>query len=44
VFYKGEETMKLQLLFILMDLLMLMAIPVVYVLGKLRQHKKKGSI
>jgi len=33
--------MKLYLLFIVMDLLMLIAIPIVYLLGKLRQHKEK---
>ncbi len=33
--------MKLQLIFIVMDLLMLIAIPIVYLLGKLRQHKEK---
>ncbi len=33
--------MKLHLLFILMDLLTLIAIPIVYLLGKMRQHKEK---
>jgi len=32
--------MKLQLLFIIMDLLTLMAIPVVFLLGKMRQAFK----
>jgi len=35
--------MKLQLMFILMDLLILMAYPVVFVLGKLRKYRKKVS-
>ena len=43
-FYEGEETMKLHLLLIIMDLLMLLAIPVVYLLGKLRQFQKRGAV
>jgi hypothetical protein len=36
--------MKLHLLFIIMDLLTLMAIPIVYLLRKLRQRQTKNSI
>jgi hypothetical protein len=35
--------MKLPLLFIIMDLLTLMAIPIVYLLGKLRQSRTKDT-
>jgi hypothetical protein len=35
--YPGEKTMKLNLLFIMMDLLTLLAFPIVFVHGKLRQ-------
>ena len=44
-YYRGEKTMKLNLLFIVMDLLTLLAYPVVYVHGKLCQFSKsKESI
>lgn len=36
--------MKLHLMFMLMDLLILLAYPVLFVLGKLRQRQKKVSI
>lgn len=36
----GEETMKLNLLFIMMDLLSLMAYPFIFALGKLRQFSQ----
>jgi len=36
--------MKLQLLFLILDLLTLMAIPFVYLLGKLHQRQTKNSI
>ena len=40
-----EKTMKLSLLFIVMDLLTLLAYPIVFVYGKLRQFSKsKESI
>jgi hypothetical protein len=40
-----EKTMKLSLLFIVMDLLTLLAYPIVFVHGKLRQFSKsKESI
>jgi hypothetical protein len=38
--YRGETTMKLNLLFIVMDLLTLLAYPIVFVHGKLRQLSK----
>jgi hypothetical protein len=44
-YYRGEKTMKLNLLFIVMDLLTLLAYPIVFVYGKLRQFSKsKESI
>jgi hypothetical protein len=43
--YPGEKTMKLNLLFIVMDLLTLLAYPIVFVYGKLGQFSKsKESI
>ena len=39
-YYRGEKTMKLNLLFIGMDLLTLLAYPIVFVLNKLRQFSK----
>jgi hypothetical protein len=44
IFHKGETTMKLHLLFIIMDLLTLAAIPFVYLLRKLRQRQSKNSL
>jgi hypothetical protein len=38
--YRGQKTMKLNLLFILMDLLTLLAYPIVFVHGKLRQFSR----
>jgi len=38
--YRGEKTMKLNLLFIVMDLLTLLAYAIVFVHGKLRQFSK----
>jgi hypothetical protein len=38
--YRGQKTMKLNLLFILMDLLTLLAYPIVLVHGKLRQFSR----
>ena len=38
--YEGDEILKLHLPFIIMDLVTLMAIPVVFVLGKLRRSLK----
>ena len=40
VYYRGEKTMKLNLLFIIMDLLTLLAYPIVFVHGQLRQFSK----
>lgn len=39
--FEGEETMKLQLFFLIMDLLILMAYPVLFALGKLRKFHRK---
>jgi hypothetical protein len=38
--YRGEESMKLFLLFIVMDLLTLLAYPFVFVYGELRQFSR----
>ena len=38
--YEGEETIKLFLLFIMIDLLSLMAYPVVFMFNKLHQFSK----
>jgi hypothetical protein len=44
-YYPRERTLKLNLLFIVMDLLTLLAYPLVFVHGKLRQFSKsKESI
>jgi hypothetical protein len=44
-YYGGEKTIKLNLLFIIMDLLTLLAYPIVFAHGKLRQFSKsKESI
>jgi len=43
--YLGEKTMRLNLLFIVMDLFTLLAYPIVFVYGKLRRLSKlKESI
>jgi hypothetical protein len=43
--YRGEKTMKLNLLFIVMDLLTLLAYPIVFMHSKIRQFSKsKESI
>ena len=39
-YYRGEKTMKLNLLFIVMDLLTLLAYPIVFAHGKIRQFSK----
>jgi len=38
--YRGEKTMRLNLLFIVMDLLTLLAYPIVFVYGKNRRFSK----
>jgi hypothetical protein len=44
-YYGGEKTIKLNLLFIIMDLLTLLAYPIVFAHGKQRQFSKsKESI
>jgi len=44
-YYQGEKTMKLNLLFVVMDLLTLLAYPIAFVHGKLsRFSKSKESI
>jgi hypothetical protein len=40
---QGEMTMKLNLLFIVMDLLTLLAYPIVFVHGKLHQFSKSNE-
>ncbi len=38
--YRGEMTMKLKLLFIVMDILTLLAYPIIFIFGKRRQLLK----
>ena len=40
---RGEKTMKLNLLFIVMDLLTLLAYPILFVHGKLRQFSRSND-
>ena len=42
-YYRGEKTMKLNLLFIVMDLLTLLAYPIVFAHGKLGQFSKSNE-
>jgi len=41
-YHRGEKAMKLHLLFIVMDLLTLLAYPIVFVHGKLREFSKES--